>query len=154
MDFSKIRSTQVRLVLNFLTESISAQYHVVFDDIISTVDSSTANYTEVWISLVTSMKSIIQVMSYQEYDLELDYERLTADGHRISFSEYIYRIVGRAKGEESISVQGHPSSDEDLFVREKVPRRTERPSVRKPGINGNDVPIGQAQNYGSIDNSQ
>ena len=42
MVFSKIHSTQVGLVLNLLTGSISTQYHVVFDDMFSTVMSSTA----------------------------------------------------------------------------------------------------------------
>ena len=35
-----------------------------------------------------------------------------------------------------------------------VPSRTERPSVREPGTNGNHVPIGQTQNNGSSANSQ
>ena len=42
MEFSKMHSTQVGLVLNFLTGSISPHYHVVFDDTLSTVVSSTA----------------------------------------------------------------------------------------------------------------
>ena len=42
MGFSKMNSTQVVLVLNLLTGSISPQYHVVFDDMFSTVMSSTA----------------------------------------------------------------------------------------------------------------
>ena len=62
MGFSKIHSTQVELVLNLLTGSISPQYHVVFDDMLSTVMSSTAAEPDVWISLVTSRNSRIQVM--------------------------------------------------------------------------------------------
>ena len=42
MVFSKMHSTQVVLVLNMLTDSISPQYHVVFDDMLYTVMSSTA----------------------------------------------------------------------------------------------------------------
>ena len=53
MGFSKIHSTQVGLVLNLLTGSISQQYHVVFDDMFSTVMISKAAYPEVWISMVT-----------------------------------------------------------------------------------------------------
>ena len=44
MGFIKMHSTQVGLVLNLLTGSISPQYHVVFDDMFSTVMSSTAAY--------------------------------------------------------------------------------------------------------------
>ena len=46
MVFSKMHSTQVVLVLNLLTGSISPQYHVVFDDMLSTVMISTAVDTE------------------------------------------------------------------------------------------------------------
>ena len=42
MGFRKIHSTQVVLLLNFLTGSISPQYHVVFDDMFYTVVISTA----------------------------------------------------------------------------------------------------------------
>ena len=44
------------------TGSISPQYHVVFDDMFSTVVISTATYPEVWIRLVTSRNSRIQFM--------------------------------------------------------------------------------------------
>ena len=46
------------------------------------------------------------------------------------------------------------ATEEDLAVRERVPSRTERPSFREPGTNGNHAPIGQAQNEGSIANGQ
>ena len=46
------------------------------------------------------------------------------------------------------------ATDEDLVVRERFPSRTERPSVREPGTNGNHAPIGQAQNDISSANSQ
>ena len=42
MGFSKMHSTQVGLVLNLLTGSISPQFHVLFDDMFSNVMSSTA----------------------------------------------------------------------------------------------------------------
>ena len=57
-----MNSTQVGLVLNLLTGSISSQYHIVFDDMFSTVMSSTATYPEVWIRMVTSRNSRIKVM--------------------------------------------------------------------------------------------
>ena len=47
MGFDKMHSTQVGLVLNLLTSSISPQYHVVFDYMLSTVVSSTSLYTRV-----------------------------------------------------------------------------------------------------------
>ena len=42
MGFRKMHSTQVGLVINLLTGSISQQYHVLFDDMFYTVMSITA----------------------------------------------------------------------------------------------------------------
>ena len=74
MGFSKMHLTQVGLVLNLLTGSMLPQFHVSFDDMFSTVMISTAVDPEVWIRLVTSSKSSIQIMLDQEDDLELDDE--------------------------------------------------------------------------------
>ena len=46
------------------------------------------------------------------------------------------------------------ATEEDLVVRERVPIRTERPSVREPGTHGNHAPIGHAQNDVYSANSQ
>ena len=54
MGFSKMHSTQAGLDLNLLTGSTLPQYHVVFDDMFSTVVSSTVTYLEIWIRMVTS----------------------------------------------------------------------------------------------------
>ena len=145
MGFSKMHSTQVGLVLNLLTGSISPQYHVVCDDMFSTVMISTSADPEVWIRLVTSRNSRIQFMLDQEDDPELDYEWLTANEQLTCFRKDREQIVGRVKGTESPSVQGPQSSEEDLVVRERVPIRTERQAVREPGTNGNHAPVGQSQ---------
>ena len=79
MGFRKMHSTQVGLVLNLLTGSISPQCHVVFDEMFSTIMSSTAADPEVWIRLVTSRNSKIQFMLDQEDDPELDDEWFTSD---------------------------------------------------------------------------
>ena len=57
MGFRKMHLTQVGLVLNLLTGSISPQYYVLFDNMFSTVVIITAAYTEVWTRLVTSRNS-------------------------------------------------------------------------------------------------
>ena len=105
MDFRKMHSTQVGWVLNLLTGSISPHYHVVFDDIFSTVMSSKAVDPEVCIRLVTSRNSRIQVMLDQEDDPELDDEWLTANEKLTYFSKAIKEIVERVKGSEYASVQ-------------------------------------------------
>ena len=84
----------------------------------------------------------------------MDDEWLNADEQLISFRKAREQIVGGVKGTESPSVQGHQYSEEDLVVRERVPSRTDIPSVREPGTNMNHAPIGQAQNGGSSANSQ
>ena len=66
MGFGNIHSTQVSLVLNLLTSSISSQYHVVFNYMLSNLNISTAADTEVSIRLITSRNSRIQVMLDQE----------------------------------------------------------------------------------------
>ena len=106
MGFKNIHSTPVGLVLNLLTGSISPQYHVVFDDLFSTVVIIIAADPEVWIRLVTSRKSRIQVMSYQEDDPELDDEWLTSDERLTCFRKSREKIARRVKGSESPSVQG------------------------------------------------
>ena len=79
---------------------------------------------------------------------------MTADEQLTRFSKAREQIVGRVKGTESPSVQGTQSSKEDLVVRERVPIRTEIPSVIEPGTNGNHAPIGQETKGGSCANSQ
>ena len=71
----------------------------------STVMSSTAADPEVWIRLVTSRNSRIQVMLDQEDDPELDDEWLTTYEWLACLSKSRERIVGRVKGAESLSVQ-------------------------------------------------
>ena len=90
----------------------------------------------------------------QEDDPELDDEWLTADEQLTRFSKAREQIIGRVNGTESPYVQGPQSSEEDLVVRDMVPSRTEIPSVREPGTNGNHAPIGQVQNSGSSSNSR
>ena len=53
----------------------------------------------------------------QEDDSELDDEWLTAEEQLTCFSKAREQIVGRFKGTESPSVQGHQSSEECLAVR-------------------------------------
>ena len=106
MGFIEMHSTYVGLVLNLLTSSISPQYHVIFDDMLSTVVSITAADPEVCISLVTPRNSSIKVMLYQEDDPELYDKWLTADEQLTHFRKATEKILGRVKGSESPSVQG------------------------------------------------
>ena len=84
----------------------------------------------------------------------MDDEWLTSDEQLTHFIKARDKIVGRFKGTELPSIQGSQSYEEDLVVRERVPRRTERPSSREPVTNGKHAPIGQAQNCSSSANIQ
>ena len=90
----------------------------------------------------------------QEDDPDLYDEWLTADEQLTCFSKGIKKIVGRFKGEYLLFVKGLQYYEEEVFLRDRVTRRTESTSVREPGTDWNHVPIGQSQNYGSSDNSQ
>ena len=79
---------------------------------------------------------------------------MTANEQLTRFSKAREQIVGRFKVTESSSVHGPQYSEEDLVLRERVPSRTERPSVIEPGTNGNHASIGKAQSGGSSANSQ
>ena len=153
MVFIKMHSTQVGFVINFLTGSILPQYHFIFDDIFSTVMSITDTDSEVYIRLFISRNSRMKVMLDQEDDPYLDDEWLTADERVTRFRKDRDKIVGKVKVAESPSVQGLQSSEEDLVLRERVPRKTDRISVRKTGTNGNHDPTGQTQNDDSSENS-
>ena len=123
MSFRKMHSTQVELVLNLLTGSILPQYHVVFDDMFSTVVISTTADPEVWIRLVTSSNLSIQVMLYQEDDPYLDDEWLTTDYRLTHFKKAREKIVGRVKGSESPYFQEPQFSEEDQVVRERFSKQ-------------------------------
>ena len=90
----------------------------------STVVSSTAADLEVWIRLVTSINSRIQVMLDQEDDPELDDEWLPSDKQLTRLSKDREEIIGRVKGSESPYVQGPQFSAEDLVVRARFPSST------------------------------
>ena len=66
----------------------------------------------------------------QEDDPELDDEWLTFDEQLTRYSKAREQILGRVKGSESPFFQGTQYSEEDLVVTERVPSRTERPSIR------------------------
>ena len=93
--------------------------------------SSTAADPEVWIRLVVSSSSSIQIMLDQKDDPELDDEWLTANEQLTRLSKAREKIIGLVKGSESTSAQGPQYSEEDLVVGGRAPSSTERPSVRE-----------------------
>ena len=71
--------------------------------------SITAADIEIWIMMVASSNSSIQVMLDQEDDPELDDEWLTSNEQLTRFRKAREKIVGRVKVLESPSVKGTQS---------------------------------------------
>ena len=93
-----MHSTQVGLILKLLTSSFLPQYDVIFDDMLSTVARSTDSDPEVWIRMVTSGNSRIQVMLDQECNPDLDYEWFNDNDRLTRLIKARDRIIGRVKG--------------------------------------------------------
>ena len=80
MGFSRFHSTLIGLILNPRTGSISPQFHVVYDDVFSTVHSSQdLQASEQWNKLFTSSSARICVFLDQTDDPELSEEWLTTE---------------------------------------------------------------------------
>ena len=93
-------------------------------------------------------------MIEQEDDPDLDDDQFIFNYQFKCFRKSREGILGRVKVTELSYIQGPKSSKEDLFVRDVVPTRTERPSVREPGTDGNHAPVSQVCNNSLSDSSQ
>ena len=71
MGFSRVHSTLVGLILNHSTGSISAQFHVVYDDMFTTVHSSVEQVSELWRNFFTLPSARLQVPLDEEDEPEL-----------------------------------------------------------------------------------
>ena len=81
LGFSKLHSTLVGLVLNPLSGVISLQFHVVYDDIFSTVYSNeeTEEATRIWKNLLTLPNNRLQVLLDESDDHDLEDHWLTRE---------------------------------------------------------------------------
>ena len=79
LGFSRLHSTLVGLILNPLSGVISPQFHVVYDDLFSTVFASddTEESAELWEKLLTLPNNKLQVLLDQDDDPELEDHWLT-----------------------------------------------------------------------------
>jgi len=80
MGFSRLHSSLVGLVLNLSTKSISAQFHVVFDDYFSTVPTSGGTIDQTsWLKLITFPSARLRYIFDETDDPCLADEWLTPD---------------------------------------------------------------------------
>ena len=80
MGFSRIHSSLISLVLNLSTRSITAQFHVVFDDYFSTVPSEQGTIDQAsWLKLITFPSARLQYIFDESDDPLLSDEWLTPD---------------------------------------------------------------------------
>ena len=77
MGFSKMHSSLVSLILNQSTGSISPQFHVVFDDLFSTVHTNESETPREWNKLISMPSARFQVALDESAELELADEWLT-----------------------------------------------------------------------------
>jgi len=79
MGFSRMHSTLIGLVLNLTTHSITPQFHLVYDDMFTTVYSDGNQAPESWTTLITTRQSRLQVQLDEDANPELADEWLEAD---------------------------------------------------------------------------
>ena len=77
--FSKVHSSLVGLILNQATGSISSHFHVVYDDLFTTVYSKNAEVSESWRNIFTLPSACLQIPLDEEDDPELQDEGLTEE---------------------------------------------------------------------------
>ena len=77
MGFSKMHSSLVSLILNQSTGSISPQFHVVFDDLFSTVHASESETPREWSKLISMPSARFQIAVEESAEVELADEWLT-----------------------------------------------------------------------------
>ena len=77
MGFSRLHSTLIGLILNMTTRSISPQFHVVYDDMFSTVHSNEGSIPEQWRKMITTPNARLQVLLDEHDDPELSNEWLS-----------------------------------------------------------------------------
>ena len=75
LNFSRLHSTLVGLILNPASGVISFQFHVVFDDLFSTVlagDLKLENNVRLWENLLTLPNNRLQVLLDEDDDPDLE----------------------------------------------------------------------------------
>ena len=72
MGFSKMHSSLVSLILNQSTGSISPQFHVVFDDLFSTVHANESETPREWSKLISMPSARFQIAVEESAELAVD----------------------------------------------------------------------------------
>lgn len=105
LGFSKIHSSLIGLVLNLLTGSISAQWHVVYDDTFSSVHSPAEEVPEVWNQLLMSKSARRQVTLDEDAAPWLADEWLTADERAVKDNDRRRQAVTRQRTHSQLPVE-------------------------------------------------
>jgi hypothetical protein len=79
MGFSRSHSTLIALILNLMTKSITPQFHVVFDDMFTSVHSNHDMEPATWRQLITSPNCRLKVVLDDEDNPDLSDEWLSTD---------------------------------------------------------------------------
>ena len=94
-------SSVVSLVLNQSTGSISPQFHVVFDDLFSTVHANESETPREWSKLISMPSARFQMDVEDSAELELAYEWLTPTEQESRMQQQRAQVVSN-RGRESV----------------------------------------------------
>ena len=102
MGFSKMHSSLVSSILNQSTGSISPQFHVVFDDLFSTVHANESETPREWSKLISMPSARFQTAVEDSAELELADEWLTPTELESRMQQQRAQVVSN-RGRESVS---------------------------------------------------
>ena len=102
MGFSKIHFSLVALILNQSTGSISPQFHLVFDDLFSTVHANESETPREWNKLISMPSARFQVVVDESAELELADEWLTPTEQESRMQQQRAKVISNI-GREPVS---------------------------------------------------
>ena len=113
LGFSRMHSTMVGLVLNLQTKFISPQFHIVFDDMFTTINSNNEEVApRMWTSLITSPSARLHVTLDQNVAPELDDEWLSpADLASRKAAKKEWALQHSQRRNDNTDLQDWPTTD-------------------------------------------
>jgi hypothetical protein len=124
MGFSRSHSTLIALILNLVAKSITPQFHVVFDDMFTSVHSNHDMEPDTWRQLITSPNCRLKVALDDEDNPDLSDEWLTTD-ERLIRDNMRRRNAVQHQRERLHTRHEDPAS---TLERENVPNATQVPA--------------------------
>lgn len=138
LGFSPLHASNVGLVLNRRTGSISHQYHLVFDDLFHTVSSNEAHHIPAWESLLDRPSARLQNMLDDDANPQLADEWLSPDER--AARDAANRHAAGTRFRPVVPVEREKDQGQDLPVVQQpqqtplTSRKAPRPAFGKPFV--------------------